>query len=52
MVSNLLQSIDDKHQENCQLAIELEKIYKEINKAKGLKGENNGPTKFEADVDK
>ena len=30
MVSNLLDSIDHKHQENCLLAIELEKIYKEI----------------------
>jgi hypothetical protein len=37
MVSTLLDSIDDKHQENLQLAIELEKIYREINVAKEAK---------------
>ena len=34
MVSGLLESIDQKHKENCELAIELEKIYEEINQAK------------------
>lgn len=37
MVSSLLDSIDDKHQENIQLALELEKIYREINAAKEAK---------------
>ena len=37
MVSSLLDSIDDKHTENLQLAIELEKIYREINVAKEAK---------------
>ena len=37
MVSTLLDSIDDKHQENIQLALELEKIYREINAAKEAK---------------
>ena len=38
MVSSLLDSIDNKHQENIQLALELEKIYREINAAKEAKG--------------
>ena len=37
MVSSLLDSIDEKHKENIQLAIELEKIYREINAAKEAK---------------
>jgi hypothetical protein len=37
MVSSLLKSIDQKHQENFQLAKELEKIYREIEIAKGNK---------------
>lgn len=39
MVTSLLDSIDEKHKENIQLALELEKIYKEINAAKEKKGE-------------